>query len=359
MNPEATIEKLCATYRDTPQVALVLGAGVSKDSGVPLYTDLARQLLELAYQRHKLKGVSDDVLTFIAEQEAGSMPDPDTILQYVYNHLDANESLRLLIKEVLYRHVNTQRSHKMVSRATYRDNPTLDAVITFCSAVPGSPLAPDSTSRWETNPKIGGILTTNYDNLVEGAFGSKYGKSLLKPVAREGARETLPGKRVIPVYHVHGYVSYVDDPSAPDRVKASDLVIAEEDYYRTFYNLLGFSNVVAMSILRQFSCLFVGCSMRDRNIRRILYHLRRERTHSSTVHPHFAILPPLPVGEQNFDNTVLESFGVSAIRLDDPCQMGVQIEAILKRVYLSVNRVSVEHWLAAKQGRWQRLTAPG
>lgn len=354
MNREAAISELCATYQEVHQIGLVVGAGVSRDSGVPLYGELAIQLIGLARQQHKLKGVPDSVLEFLAEQEPGLEADPDKILQYLCDHLASHDSLRRLVKEVLYRGVDTHKSHKMVGARTYLENPTLNAVISFCAAPPGSPLAPNSTGRWETNPKVGGILTTNYDNLVEGAFGSKYGKSLLKPVAREGARERMPGKRVIPVYHMHGYVSYVDDPNTPDQVKASELVIAEEDYYRTFYNLLGFSNVVAVSFLRQFPCIFVGCSMLDRNIRRILYHLRRERIGASAVYRHFAILPPRAEGEQDLDDAVLASFGVTAIRLDDDCHMGVQIEAILKRVWQSLDGVSEAHWLAARQGSWAR-----
>ena len=356
------VERLCATYRDVPQLGLVLGAGVSKESGVPLYSKLAHDLFQLALKRRNLKGVPESVIAFMQEQarhlrtgQAGGTPqDPDKILQFVCDHLDPKANLPLLVKQVLYRNVETKLSHKMVASRTYRDNQTLDAVITFCAALPGSVLALDSESRWETNPRVGGILTTNYDNLVEGTFGSKYGRSLLKPVTREGSRETVPGKRVIPVYHMHGYVSYVDDPKEPDGVKASDLVIAEDDYYRTFYNLLGFSNVVATSFLRQFPCLFVGCSMADRNVRRILYHLQRERIRSSEVWEHFAILPPLAAGEQEFDDAILRSFGVTAIRVADRDDLGAQVEAILRRVYLSLDGVEEEHWLEAKRGRWSR-----
>ena len=359
---EDAIQKLCRTYRNAPQLGLVLGAGVSKESGVPLYVELAYALFDHAYENRKLRRVPRSVVAFMREQlaqlQAGQAPavyhDPDKVLQYVCDHLDTPDSLTLLVKQILYENVETRRSHKMVASRTYRENETLDAVISFCAALPGSVLAPEAQTRWETNPRVGGILTTNYDNLVEGSFGSKYGKSLLKPVAREGARETLPGKRVIPVYHMHGYVSYVDDPDEPDGVKASKLVVAEEDYYRTFYHLLGFNNVVAMSFLRQFPSLFVGCSMSDRNVRRILYHLGRVRISASEEREHFAILPPLPAGEEAFEDAVLASFGVTAIRVEAPSNMGAQVAAILKRVYLSLDGVTEEDWHEARRGRWSR-----
>jgi hypothetical protein len=95
--------------------------------------------------------------------------------------------------------------------------------------------------------------------------------------------------------------------------------------------------------------------MADRNVRRILYHLQRERIRSSEVREHFAILPPLAAGEQEFDDAILRSFGVTAIRVDDPHRLGAEVEAILKRVYLSLDGVEEEHWIEGKRGRWSRL----
>jgi hypothetical protein len=354
MKQADAIDKLCTIYRDAPQIGLVLGAGVSRDSGVPLFADLALRLFQLAHTQQRLRDVPESIIALVTQQGLQAAGDPDKIVQYLYEHLDSHESMRVLVKEALYRHVDTHRSHKMVGRRTYCDNATLDGVISFCAARPGSTLAPESTARWETNPKVGAILTTNYDNLVEGAFGTKYGRSLLKPVAREEARETMPGKRVIPVYHMHGYVSYVDDPRAPDGVKASELVIAEEDYYRTYYNLLGFSNIVATSVLRQFPALFIGSSMADRNLRRMLYHLRRERIHPSTVHEHFAILPPRPPTEQELDASILRSLNVTVIWLEDQEAIGAEIESILRRVYVSLDDVSEDDWQAVKRGKWSR-----
>ena len=278
MKQRDAVERLSEVYRETPQIGLVLGAGVSADSGVPLFADLALQLFERANAQGRLRDVPESIITLLREHGLKAACDPDKVVQYLYEHLDRDESLPLLVKQALYSNVETKRSHNMVGSRTYRDNVTLDAVISFCAAPPGSPLAPESQSRWETNPKVGAILTTNYDNLLEGAFGTKYGRSLLKPVAREEARESMPGKRVIPVYHMHGYVSYVDDPHAPDGVKASELVIAEEDYYRTYYNLLGFSNVVATSVLRQFPCLFIGSSMADPNPSRVARYRASSRS---------------------------------------------------------------------------------
>jgi len=355
------IEELCRTYADTPEIGFVLGAGVTKDSGVPNWRGLALQFFEKARERKCLRRASRMAVGFLTDelhrwrsgQEPNAKLEPEKILQFVCDHIDSKEKIPKLIKDVLFGSI-VKRSHKMVAARTYRENKTLDAIITFCAAVKESPIASASGGRWETNRKVGGILTTNYDNLVEGSFNSKYGKHLLHPVAREGAREMFQDRRVIPVYHMHGYVSYVDDPRSPGGVKASELVLTEKDYYQTFYNLLGFSNAVAGSFFRRFPSIFVGCSMTDRNVRRILYHLQRERIASSEAKRHFAILSCHAQEKDDFDDAVLESFGVASIRVEGGEKMGAQVEAILKRVYLSVEGVSEQHWLEAKRGSWKR-----
>ncbi|NIR52165.1 hypothetical protein GWO43_26560 [candidate division KSB1 bacterium] len=355
------VEDLCRTYADTPEFGLVLGSGVTKESGVPDWRGLALKFFEKAREGKYLRGTSRMAVGFLDDElyrwRSGHEPnaelDPEKILQLVCDHIDRKEKIQKLIKEVLFGKIE-KRSHNMVAARTYRENKTLDAIVTFCAAVEESPIASASGGRWETNRKVGGILTTNYDNLVEGSFNSKYGKHLLHPVAREGAREIFQDRRIIPVYHMHGYVSYVDDSGSQDGVKASGLVLTEKDYYQTFYNLLGFSNVVAGSFFRRFHSIFVGCSMTDRNVRRILYHLQRERIASSEAKRHFAILSRSSQEKDDFDDAVLDSFGVTAIRVNGGEKIGTEVETILKRVYLSVAGVDEQHWLEAKRGSWKR-----
>lgn len=178
---EKAVERLCTVYRESDQIGLVAGAGVVKDSGVPLYRDLALQVLELAREKRALRAAPRQALEFLSSGPEGQTPDPDHILQFVADHLTSTTSMEWLVKEVLYANIE-RRTHKMVARPTFRKNDTLDAVISLCAALPGSDLAGGQEVRWSTNRKVGAILTTNYDNLVEGSFGTKYGASDRKSV---------------------------------------------------------------------------------------------------------------------------------------------------------------------------------
>jgi hypothetical protein len=368
------IKELCRTYKSEPQIGLVLGAGVSCDSDVPLYLPMVLELCKRAAERNHLPDAPPGALTFLQEQaellqerekaleeedyeKAAQLwckvvvePEEVALFMKTYFAEQDEQGFLKLVKKVLYDNVDRTESHKMVARATFRKNNTLHSVICFCAALSGSALAPTSTHRIETNPKVGGILTTNYDYLVEGAFGSKFGRPMLKPVGRADAREALPGRRVIPVYHIHGYVSYVPPRDDSEGVKGSALVIAEKDYFRTFYDPLGFGSYAAMSFFGRFPCLFIGSAMTDKNLRRFLYHLQQEVGHSSDRPNHFAILRARGTPRDDFQDAVLSSYGVATIWV----QKHEEIGGILEEVYTSINEATEEDWKALREFKWDR-----
>lgn len=62
-------------------------------------------------------------------------------------------------------------------------------------------------------------------------------------------------------------------------------------------------------------------------------------------------MPPLEdFSEQEFEDAILRSFGVTTIRLKKPEDLGDQVAAILKHLYLSLDEVEEEHWSQAREG---------
>jgi hypothetical protein len=193
---------------------------------------------------------------------------------------------------------------------------------------------PDS-DRIETNPKIGGLLTTNYDNLVESAFHTKYRLKLLKPVGRPTTNEfDKNGRRIIPVYHIHGYVGYKANRQEATEPPGTDLVIAEDDYFETFYDPLGFGNYIALSFLRRFPCLFVGASMVDKNVRRFLFHLFRAAKGNIPDHQRkFAILMTTGSPTDVLVDANLLAYGVETIWIE----RFTEIPDILRDLYTNIS----------------------
>jgi hypothetical protein len=338
--------RLLDTYRSGPQIGLVLGAGVTVDSEVPAYLSLALRVFELADEERLLQGCPPHVRTHLTDIAERGAAEPDEIFEYIRTFFAGGPGrFHELVKQALYERIDV-RSHKMVATSTYRKNSTLDAVISFCAARPESAHAgPRQSVRVAVNRRVGAILTTNYDNLVEGSFGTKYGKSgLLRPVGRPPA-PYRPG--TIPVYHCHGYISYAP-PRAPGiGVEVSDLLISQHDYFGAFYDQLGFGNVVAANFFRRWPSLFIGSRMTDRNIRRVLYQTRVESIGATRDLEHFAILERSGRPEDDLADAVLTSYGVSVIRIGEFSE----ISELLRDLYLCPDDVDDEEWNWAKDKR--------
>ncbi|MDJ0769247.1 MAG: SIR2 family protein [Ilumatobacter sp.] len=278
------------------------------------------------------------------------MPQPDVILTYARSRIASDGDFQRLVREALYRDVavraekqdeqplpveeRTPTPLKMLAPEVYDENRTLDAVISFCAARPGARNARPSTEtdRVVTNRHVGAVLTTNYDNLVEASFGSKYLKGLLQPIGRSSTKRRT-GE--IPVFHCHGYVSIVH-PSDD----ASSLLIAEEDYYVASYDTDSFGNTVMADVLRRMPCLFIGSAMTDRNLRRHLFLSdTADLDHCAHSPEHFAILPAggPPDG---LTDAVLGRYRVSVIRIETYSE----IPELLRELYVAADDTTEDDW---------------
>lgn len=347
------VSELCEAYRSSEQIDLVLGAGVSKSSGVPLYLEMVLMLAGRASAAGLMPAAPAGAVAFL-EAQLERLRDPDTpagaitlrpeeVALFVKQYLagDADLVLKEIVQAVLYEKVKPA-SRQLVSRATYKQNATLDSLIRFCAALPGAGGA--SRGRGiEPNPKVHAILTTNYDCLLEACFSTKF-RYLLKPVGREGSRATRKGQRLIPVYHVHGYLSIFSEAGGRDDRPSPPLVIAENDYFRTFYNPYGFTDSVAAKFFRERTCLFIGSSMIDMNLRRFLFYAASEDRPPAGLPDHFAILHRGDALEDAFRESVLLSYGVKTIWID---RYG-KIDGILGRVYGSAAGMDPDNWEALR-----------
>jgi NAD-dependent SIR2 family protein deacetylase len=80
MMQKDNFNRLFSMYRENDQIGLVLGAGVSRESGVPLYKELAINVLDMARKTRKKKKVSLKALEFLKTKSLSANKDPDKIL---------------------------------------------------------------------------------------------------------------------------------------------------------------------------------------------------------------------------------------------------------------------------------------
>lgn len=132
--------------------------------------------------------------------------------------------------------------------------------------------------------KVDQVITFNYDDLVETALiGEKI------PVHSIFDRSHYSGSD-FPVYHVHGMIPQT-------REIESTPVLSEKEYHTLYKESFHWSNVVQLQALSNTTCFFVGLSMNDPNLRRLLdisqYGINRD---SATDRPcHYAILERKPL----------------------------------------------------------------
>jgi hypothetical protein len=170
---------------------------------------------------------------------------------------------------------------------------------------------------------------------------ARYGRRLLRSIERASAGPSPPK---ISVYHLHGMLRF--DSHAEDQAKENaSVVLTEQDYYDFFNAPTSLFNYTFLYLLREASCLFVGLSMNDQNLRRLLHFSKAERLKgledegetneeelTRKTRRHFAILPHS--GQADVDRVTEDSLlalGTQVLWIDT----FDDIEKRLRRVYES------------------------
>lgn len=106
--------------------------------------------------------------------------------------------------------------------------------------------------------RIGEIITYNYDTLLE----QRMTQDEIMNSSIDGQNRKV--RNTIPVMHVHGLI----DPK--DTGFDSNVVLSEDDYHRLYSDSYHWANVAQLWALTHTTCIFVGLSMKDPSLRRLL-----------------------------------------------------------------------------------------
>lgn len=90
-------------------------------------------------------------------------------------------------------------------------------------------------------------------------------------------------QQLFPIYHVHGFVPFENK----ENIKSLP-VLSEEEYHRVYANSYNWSNVEQIHALSRTTCIFIGLSMTDPNLRRLLDIANKD---SEADPRHFVFLP--------------------------------------------------------------------
>lgn len=301
--------QLVRKYVDNGLV-LCLGAGVSRGCGLPSWSELLSRIAESLPNSPPVTELRADGMSY---------PAIATLLRQEESPMEFAERVR----EALYRGFRffpdgwKGRSEEFVK--FMETNPTLRAVAALCAG----PIGPSGLRM--PNPRIHAAVTFNLDALLQEYIWARYGEKFIRTIERATASPVL-GR--VSLYHVHGHIRF--DSKWQDRTKnAPDaLVLGEHEYFEIFDNPTAIFTYSMLHLLREHSFLFIGLSMHDDNLRRLLYYSRREIMQSyiaegvkpepKKVNRHFAALksPENPAMVKALEQSLLY-LGVNVVWLRD------------------------------------------
>ena len=238
------------------RVTLFLGAGVSSSAKLPEWTTLLQNIL------------SDN------SQLPLKIEDYPAIDEASFNSpiITARHILWPYERSLLPDGYSGSKVVQKLSEALYNgckiiDSPLIKTIVEICKSTDkeGKPVPREGMS----------IITFNYDDLIELEL-DKQGIAF-----QEIHGENICKKGHLPVIHVHG-VLHQNKPNV------TIPVLSEREYHKLYKGVFHWSNVEIELALYRTSCFFIGLSMQDPNLRRLLEFVALENNNNI---PHFAILP--------------------------------------------------------------------
>jgi hypothetical protein len=214
------------------RLTLVCGAGISVAAGIPawgsLLVRLLDRLMERLSQNHSLEIGKTTAIEF----------------QKIYGR-----SSSLILGKYLKN--NLGEDFAMETRAAlYAEETGPSAIIQSIVEL--------SRPQRDSNP-LDSIITFNFDCLIEEALNESVVAN--KPIFSEAIRHD---GNEIPIYHVHGCLPRTGE------IPQTELVFSEDAYHSQFIEAFSWSNLMQLTKLTQNTCLFVGISLTDPNMRRLL-----------------------------------------------------------------------------------------
>lgn len=254
INSEQHIKNLTRAYKKDDLV-LFLGAGVSITAGLPSWDALLSKLL-LNIIESKLKELPDlnenqkeKIANSLKELNSSS---PIQAARYINSGL--SENFEKQVSDILYKDLKNKEST------------LIKAISKLCTAPRGA-------------FGVKAITNYNFDDLIEDSLNSVGVKC--KPIFNDNS---FPEKSELGIYHVHGFLPR--NPEIHEGIRDSLLIFSEKNYHTIMQDPYNWSNLTQLNFFRENTCLFIGQSGTDPNLRRLL-EMAKERT---KISKHYIVL---------------------------------------------------------------------
>ena len=276
--PPENLTHLIKVYQSSSEdeFALFLGAGVN---GGPWARDhpaccnwpallkaVAKHFYDEDYIEAVLKDSGNDWIK--AATDLIGKQDPELILELIDN----------TIYKDIFTHpenrIGKNAKHKILEWKVFKNMETLRAVVAFSAAI-------DKTNKKRSmrrNPKVGRILTTNYDFFFSAAW-PRYTSMKNKWWPRTWKSQSNESNSACPIIYLHGYLPY-------SKKGNKDLILLEEHYKKAYQskNSKRFVLRELMNAIENCNLIFCGFSFADQQIINVLKSIKSSKTHFVFVH---------------------------------------------------------------------------
>lgn len=312
---------LATAYGDRG-VVLALGAGASVQSGLPTWGELLRRISRRAFgeggpallRRLVEEGYRYPAIGSILEAECAATGVAASPAEFT--HLIRHE----LYREFPFYPGGVDDANRGEFLRVLGGNSTLRAVAGMCA------MRRTDGEGFAINPRVHAVVNLNLDALLRAYTYERYRTFILKIVERASAG-SYQGR--ISEYHMHGYLHFDHRYFGNVRREPGSRVFTEQEYFDFFDRPNSAFNYTFLYLLREYSCLFIGMSMLDDNVRRLLHYSRveREQSYRSSGRAeraerkslrHFAVLGRMDSADLcRITESSLRRLGVRVLWLDD------------------------------------------
>jgi SIR2-like domain len=241
-------------------VALALGAGVSVGCNLPNWCQLLERIAVRFYGKVGQSLVSEMIAEGYPLPSIASMLEIDCP-----SGSDFGEVIRDALYEKFPFYPDGVKVPADFVKYVKASNKTLGAVAALCTRrVAGSFVA---------NSNIHSIVNSNYDATLRAYARARYQRNILRTVERPSAGFR---RGRINMYHVHGFFQFQKDKRTSDEEAPDIRVFTEQEYFDFFNQPNSLFNYTFLYLLREYNVLFIGMSLMDENIRRLLHYSRKE-----------------------------------------------------------------------------------
>jgi hypothetical protein len=257
-------EQLIEDCRALPLV-LLTGAGIMAPGPgtrawlVPQWEELLKRLLGrglgLRFREAETGVKPDDLLERIVTDRSYSCYAQASLIKVLFDRQYLHE-----LREELYRtYHGVCESGRSLPGSVLCRYPFLQSVIELCRC-----------------RRVSAVVNYNFDDILERCVSTGEGKRPAYSVSGPLSERVSAG--ALPIYHVHGYLPH--GMRAPDP-EGSAVVLSEDEYLTNMAQPYSWQTTTQLHFLRNAACLFVGVSMTDVDMLRVLQHAHnRTRTQS-------------------------------------------------------------------------------